>query len=347
MQAFRSVLLLGGAGFIATHFARHLLDEGLAERVFSVDIRDPEDPVRHVVYRKHDVRQPFDDLVTQPIDAVFNFAAVHRTPGHPDWEYFDTNVAGALNCVRFCEQNNVRTLVFTSSIAVYGKREEALTETSVPTPNTAYGRSKLLAEGIHREWMGRAAARRLVIVRPSVVFGTGERGNFTRLARQLAKGFFAYPGRNDTRKAAGYVKELTRSMIFALERPEPSYLYNFADPRCSTSADICNAFCRVSNAHHPLGVVPLPFMKAAASALEFANLLGFKNDINRSRIDKLVHSTHIRPQRLISDGYTFRFDLTSALRDWISEDASLGLRLRSPVKHQVLPATTTSESQAA
>ena len=85
-------------------------------------------------------------------DVIFNFAAVHRTPGHEDHEYFETNIRGAENVVAFAEKWNIKKIVFTSSIAPYGAAEELKKETTLPTPNTAYGISKLVAEKIHEKW---------------------------------------------------------------------------------------------------------------------------------------------------------------------------------------------------
>ena len=85
-------------------------------------------------------------------DVIFNFAAVHRTPGHEDHEYFETNICGAKNVVAFAEKWNIKKIVFTSSIAPYGAAEELKKETTLPTPNTAYGISKLVAEKIHEKW---------------------------------------------------------------------------------------------------------------------------------------------------------------------------------------------------
>lgn len=57
-------------------------------------------------------------------DVIFNFAAVHRTPGHEDHEYFETNIRGAENVVAFAEKWNIKKIVFTSCIAPYGAAEE-------------------------------------------------------------------------------------------------------------------------------------------------------------------------------------------------------------------------------
>lgn len=50
----------------------------------------------------------------------------------------------------FAEKWNIKKIVFTSSIAPYGAAEELKKETTLPTPNTAYGISKLVAERFMR-----------------------------------------------------------------------------------------------------------------------------------------------------------------------------------------------------
>jgi nucleoside-diphosphate-sugar epimerase len=298
----------------------------------SLDIAAPQRPVPRVIYNLHDVREPIHTTVDGHFDLVFNLAAVHRTPGHAAAEYYDTNIAGAVNCVAYCERNSIDTLFFTSSISVYGPSEEALDEESPPCPVTAYGHSKRLAEEIHCAWLARDRPRRLRIVRPAVVFGEGEDGNYTRLAKLLQRGSFLYPGRKDTMKSGGYVKELVHSMIFALQRPEPVYLYNFTDRHCPTIEEICTVFHEEGGARRPLGVVPLPVVRAAATVCEALNAVGLKNPISKARVDKLVHSTHILPNRLIKDGYQYNYDLSTSIRDWIAGDVTLRPLRARPVE---------------
>ena len=167
----------------------------------------------------YDIRKPIENLPFTPTedDVIFNFAAVHRTPGHEDHEYFETNIRGAENVVAFAEKWNIKKIVFISSIAPYGAAEQLKKETTLPTPNTAYGISKLVAEKIHEKWQnGDAEHRQLTIVCPGVVFGKGENGNFTRLYWAIRGHKFAYPGRKDTIKACIYVKELVRQWVSVL-----------------------------------------------------------------------------------------------------------------------------------
>ena len=105
-----------------------------------------------VDYIRLDVRQKIDfDFEPTEKDIIFNFAAVHRTPGHKDYEYFETNIRGAENVIDFAEKYNIKKILFTSSIAPYGAAEELKTENTLPTPNTPYGISKLVAEKIHEK----------------------------------------------------------------------------------------------------------------------------------------------------------------------------------------------------
>lgn len=309
-------VVFGGAGFIGTHLLRALMADNRYDDVVSVDLVAPRVPVAGVDYKIADVRQPLVSELCEAPDEIYNLAAVHRTPGHETHEYYETNVAGATHICEFARKKNVAKLVFISSIAVYGPDEAAKSEQSAPAPQSAYGWSKLLAEQIQQSWQQEDETRKLVIARPAVVFGAGENGNFTRLAGALKKGFFLYPGRKDTIKACGYVGELIRSMQYMLHLDEGQSLYNFCYPRAYTIEDICKSFGKAGDLSQPRGVVPLPLMKLASVPFEILNGLGVKNGINRARIQKLVVSTNIVPEKLIASGYDFETDLDSALETW-------------------------------
>jgi nucleoside-diphosphate-sugar epimerase len=85
-----------------------------------------------------DIRKPIESLpfTPTPEDVIFNFAAVHRTPGHPDKEYFETNIRGAENVCAFAEKYDIKQIVFTSSIAPYGAAEELKEECLSEFENT-------------------------------------------------------------------------------------------------------------------------------------------------------------------------------------------------------------------
>jgi nucleoside-diphosphate-sugar epimerase len=311
----RSAILFGGSGFIGGHLAEALASRGYSEIVLA-DTSSPARPLpAGARYVFCDVRSPIEvEVGAAPL--VVNLAAVHRTPGHEDHEYLDTNINGARNVVDFATRTGSTHLWFTSSIAVYGPSELALTEESALEPTSAYGRSKLAAEEIHEEWARASDDRRLVVVRPGTVFGAGEGGNFTRLASALRKRRFVYPGRKDTRKACGYVRDLVESLFFVDRLERPVSVYNFCYPVPPTIEEVCAAFCSTAGYPKPILRIPAPLLSGVARA---AHALGVK-DLNPERITKLVHSTNIVPGFLSGHDFRFEYELREALSDWLASD---------------------------
>lgn len=291
----------------------------------------------------YDIRKPIENLPFTPTedDVIFNFAAVHRTPGHEDHEYFETNIRGAENVVAFAEKWNIKKIVFISSIAPYGAAEQLKKETTLPTPNTAYGISKLVAEKIHEKWQnGDAEHRQLTIVRPGVVFGKGENGNFTRLYWAIRGHKFAYPGRKDTIKARIYVKELVRFMLWKVEEgvnTNNSNNTNGADVKSAKGVEIYN--CCFEPAYTIQHIVEA--MKKVTGLTQFvpdipnwvimpmartAMLLGSPIGICPARVKKLQISTNICGEKLKNCGYQFKWSFEEALADWFEDNDRKGLK---------------------
>lgn len=176
-------IIFGGSGFIGTHLIHLLKELHPDSNIYDLDIVMPgEEGVvpgiveknKGVKYIRCDVRKPIDvEIETTKDDVVFNLAAVHRTPGHEDIEYFETNIRGAENVTAWVECKGIKKMIFTSSIAPYGAAEALKKETTLPTPNTPYGISKLVAEKIHETWKEKNQGQ-LIIVRPGIVYGKGE-----------------------------------------------------------------------------------------------------------------------------------------------------------------------------
>lgn len=309
--------MTGASGFIGTRLVAHLRAGGA--QVIASDILPPRRPLEGVIYERWDVREPAPESLRPGLSRIYNLAAVHRTPGHPIHEYYDTNVLGATNVTALAQASGARELVFTSSISVYGPSEQLMSEQAELRPTSAYGRSKKLAEAIHRTWMEADAARRLVVVRPGVVFGPGEGGNFTYLARALSKGVFFYPGRRTTVKSGGYVDELLAALDFAIDQPDRDILFNFAYPEENTTEDIVRAFSQVCGYKAEYATLPVTPLYAVAGVFEVVNRLGLPNPVHRERITKLSKSTRIEPGWLKARGYEFQTDVRKALAAWRDE----------------------------
>ena len=316
---FDSFVIFGGCGFIGSHVVDLLREKYPDAKIYIADLlADTAQSDGVISYQRVDVRSPIElqgDFGANTL--VFNFAAIHRTPGHPDYAYFETNIRGAENVCDFARKHGIENIVFTSSIAPYGAAEELKTEETLPTPNTPYGISKLVAEKIHREWAAENASRRLSIVRPGIVFGKGENGNMTRLYKALKKRKFAYAGRKDTIKACIYVKDLVRVMLAMGEAEgEKIKLYNCCYYPSFTIEQIANTMLKATGMRRRIPFIPRKPMMAAATLCGLFGGLGL--GICPARVKKLMVSTNIDGQKLAKD-YPLSYSLEDAFRDWFKD----------------------------
>lgn len=329
----KCAVIFGGSGFIGVTLAQSLLTQGELDKIYLFDIEQVSaksfnyrtalvvnDP--RIVEVKGDVRQAITWQPEETVTLVANFAAIHREPGHEDFEYYETNLLGAENVCAWTEQVSCNDLIFTSSISPYGPSEKQKDESTIPVPATAYGGSKLAAEKIHQIWLAaNPAERHLVIVRPGVVFGPGEGGNVSRLIKAVIKRYFFYMGNQSTRKAGTYVKELCSALLWVLARQKEQNknitLFNMSMNPGPSIKEYVDTICAVAGIERKILAVPYPIMLTASYGIEIiAKPLGIKHPFSPVRIKKLVRSNNILPTYLVENGYPYQYTLASALEDW-------------------------------
>jgi nucleoside-diphosphate-sugar epimerase len=309
-------VIFGGAGFIGSHLAQRLLASGRFDHVHLADlVLSPLDGREGVSVSITDVRHDIpEDLVPEAPDWIFNFAAVHREPGHEASEYFDTNLAGARTVTRYAEAVGCPNIYFTSSIAVYGPTTGATDESAPICPVSPYGGSKYPAELIHEQWQARRPGRRLITCRPGVIYGPGDPGNILRMIRAIKRGYFAYPGSPAVSKSYGYIEGLLDSIEFVMGRSEPLIRYNYVEHPTEPLGDLVRHVKAHLGSRAP--VLPLPVSLLAPAAAVLQILTGGRGPIHPVRVKKAARPTHIVPRALIDMGFDFRFDFASSLADW-------------------------------
>ena len=146
------VLVTGGAGYIGAHVAAELLNEGYSVRIY--------DDFSNGLHKRVDGK--FRDIVEgdildrekllqamQGVDAVIHLAAkkaVEESVKNP-LKYYENNVGGTLNLLATMSAKGVKTIVFSSSAAVYSPNDkDAVEETDPTVPLSPYGATKLLSE---------------------------------------------------------------------------------------------------------------------------------------------------------------------------------------------------------
>lgn len=151
------LFVVGGAGYIGSHFVKSALQSGHQVAVFdNLQTGHLESLPKEALFRQGDLRDEasLNDAIAQfAPDAVVHFAAnslVGESMKDP-LKYFDNNVGGMIALLKAMVAHGVKRLVFSSSAAVYGSHETMpITEAYSTKPTNPYGQTKLMMEDMMR-----------------------------------------------------------------------------------------------------------------------------------------------------------------------------------------------------
>ncbi|MBC1196446.1 NAD-dependent epimerase/dehydratase family protein [Microcystis aeruginosa BLCCF158] len=170
------ILVTGATGLIGQQLIRRLQKDGYYVKAL---VR----PQREVSWIEtvgvELCRGDIGDLVAlkqamQGCQQVFHLAAkVHGADVTRD-SLWAVNVRGTDQVAQASLQTGVERLIYCSTVAIYGRTfsNRAITEDTLPRPDSPYGESKLRTEKILQTYAQRNGLP-VVIVRPSTVFGPG------------------------------------------------------------------------------------------------------------------------------------------------------------------------------
>ena len=312
------IAITGGAGFIGTELARSLKAQGhelilidlkksseFPENSRLVDVRD-EEAVRNAI---------------AGVDVIYHLAAEHRDDVRPIQKYYDVNVGGARNVIAAAQTHNIKTIIFTSSVAIYGLDAGDSKETDTPAPFNDYGRSKLDSEKLFEEWARGDASRTLVTTRLVATFGPGNRGNVHTLIDQIARGKFVMIGAGRNLKSIAYVGNVAAFLAHALKFDVGTHLYNYADKPDLNTTDLV-ATIRSGLSLKGLGP-QMPYAVGMAGGFTFdvaARLTGKTFPISAIRVKKFCANTIVNADKLKMTGFNAPYTLEYGLRDMITQD---------------------------
>lgn len=322
-------IIIGGSGYIGRNLLMGFVKRNRFDQYIIMDIKPlrgfkKEVDSRKVEFIKADVRKSLPNT-NMEIDGkkswIFNLAAVHREPGHDFKEYFDTNIPGANNVNAFANRLNIKNIFFTSSIAPYGKSREESNESSRLYPETGYGISKSIAEQIHQKWLHQnIKERRLIIVRPAVIYGPNDPGNVYRMISALKKGTFVLPNGGKVIKAYGYVYGLVESILFTMDLiSESLVVYNYTEHPLISLKEMTQVVKTKFGYSRPTLSISTSFLAFIAGIVQFAaSVIGKKTEIHPVRVKKASFPTNIKPSFLIEKGFHFKYDFEKSLNHWES-----------------------------
>lgn len=173
-------LVTGGAGYIGSHVARALLEDGRQVVVLDdLSSGRKEFVPQGCIFEQGtllDAGFLEEVFARHAVVGVIHLAGFKYAGLSVEWPVhtYSQNVTGTVNLLAAMEKHSVGSLVFSSSAAVYGNAaEEFVTESTAPNPQSPYGETKLIGE-----WLiacqGRATGLRHTSLRYFNVVGSGD-----------------------------------------------------------------------------------------------------------------------------------------------------------------------------
>ena len=306
----KKVSVIGGSGFVGTNLCRQLafkqqdfeiidlkVSNQFPEKCKIADVRDAETLRKSITG-----------------DVVVNLAAVHRDDVRDKAEYQRTNVNGAENVALICEEKGINKIVFTSTVAVYGFAEPGTDETGSINPFNEYGRTKFEAEEKLRTWQAKGE-NSLIIVRPTVVFGEGNRGNVFNLLNQISLGKFLMVGKGENKKSMAYIGNVVACLEACIATDQKYGIYNYIDTPDLTMNELVSQVRATLKGKTGVGLW-IPYwlgLILGYTADLVAKLSGKNLPVSSTRVKKFSASTEFQSAKVGMDNFEAPFLLSDGI----------------------------------
>ena len=307
----KKITVIGGSGFVGTNLCRQL---SLKQQDFEIiDLKmSKQFPEKCKIANVRDA-ETLRNTITG--DVVVNLAAVHRDDVRDKTEYQRTNVDGAENVALVCDEKGIDKIVFTSTVAVYGFAEPGTDKSGAINPFNEYGRTKFEAEEKLRAWHAQGD-NSLIIVRPTVIFGEGNRGNVFNLLNQIASGKFVMVGKGENKKSMAYIGNIVAFLETCIATEERYGVYNYIDTPDLTMNELVSQVR--TNLKGKTGVGPrLPYwlgLILGYTADLAAKLSGKKLPISSIRVKKFTSSTEFKSAKTSLENFRAPFLLSDGVQ---------------------------------
>ncbi|MBI5032980.1 MAG: NAD-dependent epimerase/dehydratase family protein [Chloroflexi bacterium] len=283
------ILVTGGAGFIGSHLARRLLEQGHAVCVVdNLSTGKRENVPAQAEFIELDLARAdfLRSLPQSKFDGVCHLAAQSSGPASAEMPYYDlqVNAASTLLLSRWCLENRVPRFLYASSMAIYGNATTLpVCEDTPCLPVSYYGVSKLTSENLL--CLAANEGLRVTNLRMFSVYGPGQ--NLGNLKQGMVSIYLAYLLRGVEVPVTGsferfrdfvYIDDIIDAWLRALSLPEtPTSTYNLGSGKPTTVRVLLLALLNALNlpADYPIKELP-----GAAS-----DQFGLYADITRARND--------------------------------------------------------------
>ncbi len=296
------IVVTGATGFIGRRLVNKLALKSCDLRLFSRKNQEGFETIICDFESDFTIGDAFTGVNT--VFHLAGFAHDLRNAAKIEHLYRVVNVDATIRLLELAADHRVERFIFVSSVKAGGHSisGKAMTEEDCAGPGGVYGQTKREAELKVLE-MGRQSGMHVSIVRPSLVYGPGVKGNLALMRRFILKGWFPPLPETGNRRSMIHVDDLVRALLMVAEdKRSNGEVFIATDGIPHSSREIYEAMCNVLGKTVPRWSIPKFMFDIAAK---------FHPRV-RHKIEKLLGDECYSSEKLQSLG----FKAKHTLKDW-------------------------------
>ena len=293
-----------------------LTDDG--HYVAGVDRDPPSNPGASDFYRGDLVEPDVCREAVDGIDRVFHLAAAKGDWGISEEEYYRDNLEATRKLIEAGLELGVKDWVFYSTVSTLGPHHDPVDEDAGFDAIGPYGASKAEAEKLFHQLAEDNPEAQILIIRPSVVYGSGNppSTNIYRLIDAIYNRRFAMVGPGEAIKSTSYIENLLEATLFLMDRMERGVqTYIYVDEPALTTWTLVDHIYKLLGKSPPSWHIPLSIASPIATVADWAaDLTGIDFPITAARIEKFNRSTNFDASKIREEGFEQPVSNEEALR---------------------------------
>lgn len=258
---------------------------------------------------------------------VYHIASLFRQAGFPESTFYDINAEGTRRLLDAAIAAGVERVIHCSTVGVLGDIQNPPANEDTPyDPGDMYQRTKMEGEKIALEYFKDEKIRG-VVIRPAMIYGPTDTRT-KKLFQMVAKGKFFYVGKGMATVHWIDVRDLARSFLLAMEKPElNAELYIISGARAVPLKEMCELVAGKLGVKPPSLHLPVKPMQWLGTICEtICRPLKIEPPIFRRRVDFFTKSRHFDSSKAHRElGFVPAQSFEQELDDIIESYRSLGI----------------------
>lgn len=279
------ILITGIHGFVGSNLVQGLKEN---HEIYGLDIVAPEKDGVIKTFSWTDI----DNNSLPEVDAIIHLAGkAHDTKNKSGADvYFKVNTDLTKKVFDYFTANkSIKKFIFFSSVkaAVDKVPGDILTEDVTPSPVGPYGESKVLAEKYIQENLktDNYTGRDVIILRPCMIHGPGNKGNLNLLYGFVKKGLPWPLGAFENRRSFTSIDNLIFAISGLLTNSIESGIYNMGDDKALSTNELIDVMCGALGKKAHIWKLNRGLIKSGAKIGDILHL-----PLNTFRLDKLTEN---------------------------------------------------------